>query len=150
METTERQNYLALDNQLCFSLYSASLAITQLYRPLLAPLGLTFPQYLVLLILWEEDGVSLNHIAQRLGQQPGALTPVLKRMEEDGFLVRTRNKKDERQLEICLTERSLDIRANALEINECIVKECGMPRNQLMDLKDQIDQLKANLLANDT
>ena len=74
---------LLLDNQLCFSLYSTSLAMTQLYKPLLEPIGITYPQYLILLILWETDGLSLKSVADRLGQKSGALTPVIKRMEEE-------------------------------------------------------------------
>lgn len=142
----DNNDQLALDNQLCFSLYSTSLAITQLYRPLLEPLGLTFPQYLVLLILWEEDGVSLNHICRRLGQQAGALTPVLKRMEEDGFLVRQKSEQDVRRLEIFLTEKSKALRDDALGVNECIASYCQMPRSELLRLKNELDQLRANLL----
>ena len=104
------KDIMPLDRQLCFSLYSASLAMTQLYKPLLEPLGLTYPQYLIMLILWEHDGVSLKDIGAKLGQKSGALTPVLKRLEQDGRVERIRDEKDERALNIRLTEKGKALR----------------------------------------
>ena len=106
---------MPLDRQLCFSLYSASLAMTQLYKPLLEPLGLTYPQYLIMLILWEHDGVSLKDIGTKLGQKSGALTPVLKRLEQDGLVERVRDEKDERALNIRLTEKGKELRTEACQ-----------------------------------
>jgi MarR family transcriptional regulator, organic hydroperoxide resistance regulator len=139
----KNDNPLALDNQVCFSLYATSLAITQAYKPLLAPLGLTYPQYLIMLILWEEDGVSLNHICKRLGQQPGALTPVLKRMEEDGLLKRNRSQNDERQLEIFLTQRGKMLEAEGLKVNRCMIDTAAAPPEHLQEIKQALDALRA-------
>ncbi|MEL7045483.1 MAG: MarR family transcriptional regulator, partial [Pseudomonadota bacterium] len=104
---------LAIDSQLCFSLYSTSLAMTQFYKGLLEPLGLTYSQYIVLLVLWEQDGVTLAYIADKLDQQSGALTPVLKRIEALGLLQRNRNPENERELQIFLTRKGKAMRAKA-------------------------------------
>jgi MarR family transcriptional regulator, organic hydroperoxide resistance regulator len=142
------ENPLALDNQLCYSLYATSLAITQVYKPLLQPLGLTFPQYLVMMILWQEDGVSLINVARKLGQQPGALTPVIKRMAEQGLLTRNRSTDDERQLEIHLTEEGRKVRDKALDVYACVVEKCGMTLEEIHRMKCELDQLRDRLLKN--
>ena len=134
-----------LDRQLCFALYSASLAMTQLYKPLLAPLGLTYPQYLIMLILWEKDGRSLKEIGAQLGQKSGALTPVLKRMEQDGLLERVRDTSDERALSIRLTKAGEALRGEAAKIGPDIVKACGVPFEGLVSLHGQLVQLRDNL-----
>ncbi|MDX1634005.1 MAG: MarR family transcriptional regulator [Marinobacter sp.] len=141
---------LRLDNQLCFSLYSASLAMTQLYKPHLEPLGLTYPQYLVLLILWEQDGIGLKDIGARLRQKSGALTPVIKRLEQDGLVRRVRLAGNERQLDIRLTERGHALKTEAAHINRCVAEECGMPTSDMKALKDRLDQLRANLQTTDS
>jgi len=138
-------NPLLLDNQLCFSLYSTSLAVTQIYKPLLEPLGLTYPQYLVMLILWEKEGLGLKDICERLSQKPGALAPVIKRMEKDGLITRTKNTEDERQLEIYLTEHGKSLQANALEVNACLVSSCNISIDELSDLKSRLDKLRGQL-----
>ena len=140
------ENPLALDNQLCFSLYSASLAMTQIYKPLLQPLGLTFPQYLVMMILWKEDGVSLITVARKLGQQPGALTPVIKRMAEQGLLTRNRSTDDERQLQIFLTDAGKELRDKALGVYSCVFEQCDMSVEELVRLKTELDGLRDRLL----
>jgi DNA-binding MarR family transcriptional regulator len=141
------ENPLDLDNQLCFSLYATSLAITQVYKPMLAKLGLTYPQYLVMLILWKEDGVSLITIARQLGQQPGALTPVIKRMAEQGLLTRNRSSADERQLQIYLTETGKAIREQVVQVHSCVFEKCGMTTEELLRLKGELDELRSRLLA---
>jgi MarR family transcriptional regulator, organic hydroperoxide resistance regulator len=135
---------LLLDKQLCFSLYSASLAVTQGYKPLLEPLGLTYPQYLVMLVLWETDGLGLKEVADRLGQKPGALTPVIKRMELDGFLTRVRSLEDERYIQISLTEKGKSLQQGAREVNECIFQCSGMSREEIVELRDKLNRLKVN------
>ena len=95
--------WLALDNQVCFSLYSASLAMTKLYKPLLDPLGLTYPQYLVMLVLWETDDVSVSTLGERLSLDSGTLTPLLKRLEAAGLVKRARSAEDERRVQVSLT-----------------------------------------------
>ena len=92
-----------LDNQLCFRLYTASRLLTQAYNPLLAEYGLTYPQYLVLLVLWEKDGQPVNDIAKRLFLETNTVTPLLQRMEKEGLLTRTKGKKDARQMIVSLT-----------------------------------------------
>ena len=137
---------LQLDNQLCFALYSASLAMTKSYKPLLDALELTYPQYLVMLILWKEDGVSLISIARQLGQQPGALTPVIKRMAEQGLLTRNRSSADERQLQIYLTETGKAIREQVVHVQSCVFEKCGMSPEELLRLKGELDELRDRLL----
>src|SRR4051812_17354903 len=95
--------WLALDKQLCFALYSASLAMTKVYKPLLAPLGLTYPQYLVMLALWEDDAQSVSALGDRLALDSGTLTPLLKRLEAQGRLSRDRDADDERRVIVRLT-----------------------------------------------
>ncbi|GGB80857.1 MarR family transcriptional regulator [Marinobacterium zhoushanense] len=136
---------LALDNQLCFTLYSTSLAMTQMYKPLLDPLGLTYPQYLVMMILWQEDGIGLKDIGAKLGQQSGALTPVIKRLEQEGRVRRVRDPQDERALCIQLTPEGKALRQQALGIGQCVLDACGFNLEELVDLKRKIDQLRRNI-----
>src|SRR5579871_806591 len=96
---------LKLDDQLCFSIYAASHAFTRFYKPLLEPLGLTYPQYLVLLTLWENDRLPLKSIGERLGLDSGTLTPLLRRMEDSGLVSRARDRADERQVLVSLTAK---------------------------------------------
>lgn len=137
---------LKLDNQLCFALYSASLAMTKSYKPLLDKLDLTYPQYLVMLILWERDGVALKDIAQKLFTESGALTPVLKRMQEMGLLIRARNPNSERTLEIRLTEQGRALKAKALQVNETVALQCGVGMSDIQALRDQLVTLRNQLI----
>lgn len=139
------KNPLLLDNQICFSLYSTSLAMTQLYKPHLELLGITYPQYLVLLILWERDGRTLKDIGSRLRQKSGSLTPVVKRLEQDGLVRRVRNPENERQLDIRLTDKGKALKSEGLQVNRCVAEECGMPTRDLLDLKERLDQLRNQL-----
>ena len=138
-------NPLLLDKQLCFALYSTSLAITQRYKEPLAEMGLTYPQYTIMMILWEQDGVSLKHISDTLGQKPGALTPVIKRMEADGFLERRRGIEDDRSLSIVLTEKGRALREQGVEVNRCIVEACEMDLEEIQALHKQLITLKEKL-----
>ncbi len=110
------QEQLKLDNQLCFRLYTASRLITQAYHPLLQEIGLTYPQYLVMMVLWEQDAQPVNDIAGRLYLETNTVTPLLKRMEAEGFVERTRGKADGRQVIVSLTEkgRKLESRASCV------------------------------------
>ena len=137
---------LQLDNQLCFALYSASLAMTKSYKPLLDALDLTYPQYLVMLILWQQDGIALKDIAQKLFTESGALTPVLKRMQEMGLLLRARSPHSERTLEIRLTDKGRELKQRALKVNETVALNCGMGLEQMQQLRDQLVQLRAQLM----
>src|SRR6476620_5280999 len=102
-KTFDPDQMLRLDNQLCFALYSASLAMTKLYKPLLEELGLTYPQYLAMLALWEQDGLMVSELGERLSLDSGTLTPLLKRLEAAGFVSRIRDVQDERRVHIHLT-----------------------------------------------
>ena len=135
-------NRLKLDNQLCFAIYSTSLAITQAYRERLAPIGLTYAQYTVMLILWEKDCVSLKCIADRLGQKSGSLTPVIKRMECDGLIKRIRGKDDDRALSIELTEKGEALKAQGMEVNQCIADCCEISIDEMQTLRDQLHCLR--------
>jgi len=123
---------LHLDNQLCFSVYAAAHAFTQAYKPYLTPLGLTYPQYLVMLLLWEKDGRAVNELGQPLHLDSGTLTPLLKRMEKAGLVTRRRCDKDERVMRIHLTPAGRAMRDEAVHI----------PRNLLCDLQMSLPQLE--------
>jgi len=143
MKDSER---LQLDNQLCFALYSTSLAMTQLYKRYLSPLGITYTQYTILLILWEQDDVSLKFVADRLGQKSGSLTPVIKRMEQEGLIQRIRGLNDDRALSIRLTDKGQAMREQAAEINQCLLDACGMPLDDLAALREQVLSLRNKLI----
>jgi MarR family transcriptional regulator, organic hydroperoxide resistance regulator len=133
-------NVLALENQFCFALYSASHAMTKTYKPLLDRLGLTYPQYLVMLVLWEQDGVLVKDIGARLFLDSGTLTPLLKRLEAGGLLERRRDPHDERQVRISLTEAGRALRSEAQSIPEQLL--CAS-RQQLDDLGRLRSELSA-------
>lgn len=107
---------LRLENQLCFALYSASRALTRAYQPLLAPLGLTYPQYIVMLVLWEGDGLSVSQLGARLALDSGTLTPLLKRLEDNGVVERRRDADDERVVRVFLTAAGRGLHGRALSI----------------------------------
>lgn len=107
------QEQLKLDNQLCFRLYTASRLITQAYRPLLSGIGLTYPQYLVMMVLWEKDGQPVNDIAKKLYLETNTVTPLLKRMEAEGFLSRCKGKADGRQVIVSLTPKGRALEGKA-------------------------------------
>lgn len=113
-------NQLKLENQLCFRLYTASRLVTQAYRPLLEPLGLTYPQYLVLLVLWEHDKQTVGEIGERLLLESNTLTPLLQRMEREGLIVRTKGMPDTRQTIIGLTPEGRSLKRKAKEIPSCL------------------------------
>ena len=136
-----------LDNQLCFALYSASLAMTKLYKPMLDSLGLTYPQYLVMLVLWEGDGPSISSLGERLNLDSGTLTPLLKRMEAAGWLVRQRSSEDERRVHVWLSPTGQQLQAQAAFIPDCVVTQSGLPLGELVSLKHKIQQLRDAMQA---
>ena len=113
-------DWLALDQQLCFALYAASLAMTKAYKPLLAPLGLTYPQYLVMLVLWEGDGLGVSQLGARLALDSGTLTPLLKRLEAQALVQRLRDASDERRVRLHLTASGRALRAQAMAVPQAI------------------------------
>ena len=138
---------LLLDNQLCFALYSTSLAMTKLYKPLLDALGLTYPQYLVMLVLWEQDDVSVSDLGERLFLDSGTLTPLLKRMDAAGLLVRTRSRQDERRVQIALTAAGRKLKTPAVKVPGCVVSATHCPIPDLMALTKEIQALRRQLAA---
>ncbi len=138
---------LRLDNQLCFALYSTSLAMTKVYKPLLEKLGLTYPQYLVMLLLWQQDQVSVSALGERLYLDSGTLTPLLKRMQTNGLLVRTRSLEDERRVFISLTDVGRQLKAKAITVPACVVSATQCPVSELMALTQQVQALRRRLAA---
>jgi DNA-binding MarR family transcriptional regulator len=138
---------LLLDNQLCFALYSASLAMTKLYKPLLDELGLTYPQYLVMLVLWEQDGLMVSELGERLSLDSGTLTPLLKRIEAAGFVSRIRDVQDERRVHITLTAAGRKLKARAQKLPGCILaaSQCSVP--ELVRLTRELRGLRERLAA---
>lgn len=144
---------LRLQDQLCFALYAASRAMTRAYAPLLEPLGLTYPQYLTLLVLWEEDGASVKQLGERLALDSGTLTPLLKRMEQQGLVERRRGTEDERVVHIFLTAAGRALKAKARQIPAELVCQAGCDVNdekdiaRLLALRDELHALAARLGA---
>lgn len=136
---------LTLDRQMCFALYSASLAMTRLYKPLLSELGLTYPQYLVMLVLWEQDGIRVSGLKERLFLDYGTLTPLVKRLEKQKLLERHRSREDERQVIIRLTEKGRSLREVAGQIPERVASASGCSLTELEDLKTQLCALRNRL-----
>jgi DNA-binding MarR family transcriptional regulator len=138
---------LLLDHQVCFALYSASLAMTKLYKPLLDALGLTYPQYLVLLALWEADGVGVSDIGERLHLDSGTLTPLLKRLEAAGMVQRERDAADERRVRVHLTPEGRALRTQAADIPPCLLDASGCTLTELRRLTADIQALRDRLVA---
>ena len=136
---------LPLDRQLCFSVYAAAHAFTAAYKPLLEPLGLTYPQYLVMLVLWEEDGLDVKRIATRLRLDSGTVTPLLKRLERDGLLRRGRDPANERHLRVELTDAGHALRWKVGAVRERIACALGGTEEPIQALKREIDRVTALL-----
>lgn len=143
--TTTPVNALLLDNQLCFALYSANLAVNKLYRQLLAPLGLTYPQYIVMLVLWEKDDVTVSEIGERLYLDSATLTPLLKRLEAAGLLTRNRSRQDERQVAVTLTDEGKALQEKAKTIPESVLCASACSVDSMLELKAQLETLRQNL-----
>ena len=136
---------LLLDNQLCFALHSTSLLMTKAYKPLLQSIGLTYPQYLAMLVLWERDGITVGEISTRLLTDPGSLTPLLKRLEAEGLLNRTRSSADERVVHLYLSDKGRALQEQAKQFPSCIVEASGHSVAELMNLKAQVIALRNKL-----
>ena len=144
-KTLPIDDMLKLDNQLCFALYSASLAMTKLYKPLLKALGLTYPQYLAMLVLWERDGQMVSELGERLSLDSVTLTPLLKRMETAGWISRQRDAQDERRVFITLTPAGRNLKAEAAKVPPCILSatQCSIPESTA--LTQQVQALRGRL-----
>lgn len=136
---------LRLDNQLCFALHAASRAVTAAYQPLLDELGVTYPQYLVLLTLWEEDGLRVSRIGERLYLDSATLTPLLKRLEAGGIVERRRSKEDERAVEIWLTNAGKRLKKRAAEIPKALVCRAKLPLSEIARLRSELQALTRTL-----
>ena len=137
--------WLQLDHQLCFALYSASLAMTKVYKPLLEPLGLTYPQYLALLLLWERDAQTVSELGERLFLDSGTLTPLLKRMEAAGWVIRERAADDERRVIVSLTAEGRDLRRLARAVPRQLAQATGCSADELTALTTRLQQLRSQL-----
>jgi DNA-binding MarR family transcriptional regulator len=138
---------LRLDNQLCFAVYAAAHAFNATYKPLLEPLGLTYPQYLVMLVLWQEDRVTVSAIGGRLGLDSGTLTPLLKRLEAAGLVSRLRDASDERQVRITLTAAGRALKQKAKGIPQDLFCALGLSPGELAALRGKLESLAGNLRA---
>ena len=137
---------LRLDNQICFAIYSTAHAFNRVYKPLLDRLGLTYPQYLVMLVLWERDDVAVKDIGERLFLDSGTLTPLLKRLETAQLIKRTRSTEDERQVLIALTQQGQALREKArtvpqsiLAASACSIGELSAMKNEIVGLRDRLN-----------
>lgn len=142
-------DFFKLENQLCFSVYATSRAITKLYRPFLNELGITYPQYLVMLVLWEKENITLKDLGNKLYLDSGTLTPLLKRLESIGYIKRERSTEDERLLCVSITDKGNELKEKALNIPKCIVECLDYDPMLLFKLKKEIDSLLSNINKED-
>ncbi|MDB5817352.1 MAG: MarR family transcriptional regulator [Rhizobacter sp.] len=143
----ERASIQLLDRQLCFALYSASLTVTKIYKPLLAKFGLTYPQYLVMLALWETDSIGVSALGERLYLDSGTLTPLLKRMQALGYLTRERDAADERRVIVTLTAEGRQLKKAAVVVPVGLVNAAGCSLGDLGDLTERLQALRGSLAA---
>jgi DNA-binding MarR family transcriptional regulator len=133
---------LPLDRQLGFGLYSAFMAVSRVYKPWLDKLGLTYPQYLVMCVLWENDDQTIGGIANRLDLEPSTITPLVKRLEQAGHVVRQRNPADERQVNVTLTKEGRAIRAKTKTLADALYHKSGMTPAEVADLNERVKVLR--------
>jgi DNA-binding MarR family transcriptional regulator len=141
---------MLLDQQLCFALYTATHAITRCYSPGLKVLGLTYPQYLVMLVLWQEDALTLKALAERLDLDSPTLTPLLKRLEAAGYITRARSRIDERALEIRLTDSGRALREQARPVHAEVSEQSGLPPDVMARMRSELRSLISHLKQNGT
>ncbi len=137
----ENPEFLKLENQLCFPLYVIAKEITGLYRPFLDELDITYPQYLVMMVLWEHDGLPVNSIGEKLYLDSGTLTPLLKRLENKGFIERKRKKEDERVVEAFITESGRNLQEKACGIPEKLFQKIGASPEDWKALKENVQKI---------
>ena len=138
---------LALDNQLCFALYAASGLVTRAYRPLLEPLGLTYPQYLAMLVLWEQAPRTVKALGEALDLDSGTLTPLLKRLEGAGYVTRTRDADDERRVQIALTPAGEALKTKAAEVPAALACRLNLPVEEIVALRATLQDLARRMKA---
>ncbi|MCC5797141.1 MAG: MarR family transcriptional regulator [Methylophaga sp.] len=142
-------NNLKLDNQLCFALYGATNAITRLYRELLKDYDLTYPQYLVLLVLWQQDGVPVKTLSERLKLDTGTLSPLIKRLEKNGFIVRKRSEVDERMVHVHLTQHAKAIEPAVANIQNQVACHTNLNNHDFFELLNRLNKLAEDLVDRD-
>jgi DNA-binding MarR family transcriptional regulator len=138
---------LRIDSFLCFSAYALNNAFGRLYKGLLDELGLTYPQYLAMVTLWEQDGLSVGDIGERLSLESSTLTPLLKRLEAQGLVERARSKEDERRVLVHLTKKGRRLAEDAARIPAAVGRSCGLPPRELEQIRQSLDVLRAHLAA---
>ena len=144
---TRAHGSLLLDDQLCFALYAASRAVTQRYRPMLDELGLTYPQYLVMLVLWEQGPTTVKGLADALQLDYGTLSPLLKRLAAAGLVVRERRSEDERSVEISLTPAGVDLKARASAIPQLVVDAYNLDADEFTSLREALRELAESVTS---
>lgn len=142
MPAKKLNNPLPLDDQLCYAIYSAGMAIQRVYKPLLDDLGLTYPQYLALNVLWREDKLTVGSIAERLALESSTLTPLLKRLEAAGLLCRTRNPANERQVVVALTDKGRELRSRAGCLADALLSSSGQSPAHLNQINRDVRELR--------
>ncbi|WP_218279231.1 MarR family winged helix-turn-helix transcriptional regulator [Knoellia remsis] len=140
-ESVDAEDLLALDRQVCFALAVAARNVIALYRPLLDPMGITHPQYLVMLALWEEAPLKVNELGRRVSLEPATLSPLLKRLEASGLVTRDRDPQDDRALAVSLTPKGRRLRQRALKVPPAILERLGMDLPELEELRDGLTRL---------
>ena len=139
---------LQLDKQLCFALYAATHAITRAYRSRLGKVGLTYPQYLVMLVLWETDGLPVNHLADKLYLDSGTLTPLLKRLEKIGFIARQRDSDDERVVNVRLTQVGSNLKHEVATMQQSVACQTGLSSTEFVELRAALHRLTETIREN--
>ena len=145
MSEFNEETILHLDNQVCFALYSATNAMVRAYRPMLKALDLTYPQYLAMLVFWQQDEISVKVLGEQLHLDSGTLTPLLKRLELKGLIRRERSKEDERARILCLTDAGLALKEQAKAVPVNMFCQAGLPKEELLMMKASCEALLNNL-----
>ncbi|WP_318247481.1 MarR family transcriptional regulator [Rossellomorea aquimaris] len=146
-DTTDMDDVLLLENQICFKIYTAEREITKLYRSLLEEIGVTYPQYLALLVLWEKEKITVKELGKKLFLDSGTLTPMLKRMENNGLLIRERSKEDERSVIISLTEKGAGLKEKASCIPSRLLENLDMDTSELEQFNQTLTTVLGKLKA---
>jgi len=144
---TRRTGVAPLGDFMCFSIYSANLAYSRVYRPVLEQLGVTYPQYIAIVALWEQDDQTIKGLAEKLFLEPSTLTPMLQRLEAMGYVIRTRDPEDERSVRVRLTDAGCDLRERALGFRDGLVKASGLTPEEFGALQKAVARLRDNLQA---
>ncbi|MGP3710661.1 MarR family winged helix-turn-helix transcriptional regulator [Brucella sp. RRSP16] len=146
MKRDDQDSNLDLSNMVCFAIYSTANALTRAYQPILNKLDLTYPQFLVMIVLWEQDDRTVSEIGAQLNLDSGTLTPLLKRLEAAGLIARRRDARDERQVRITLTDEGRELRKQAENIPEQVFCALGQPVDELQDLRARLLDIRGNLV----